>query len=82
MLLLGVFNILGQPWVLQKGWNWHIAPAFDLPRLSYGLAFVIYALVGLCTLQHIPRDNDKSGEFAVFETTTTLMVFFVVWVTR
>jgi hypothetical protein len=82
-LVLGIVGLFAQPWVLQLGWNWHLAPAFDIPRLTYALAWVIYALAGLCTLQFIPRgEDDQRWGVLAFEWPLTVITLFIVWVTK
>lgn len=69
--------------VFMKALNWHMAPLFGLPLLSFGKAFFFNALIGwVCQQPRKPGTSEEDIETFCYLMLSAGMLLLISWVLK
>lgn len=78
--LIVMLLMLYQGFILKLLWLWYVVPAFGFAPLKLVVAIGLGMIVGLLTLQHIPRSEEDQVRAFLFELYTPSLILVFGWI--
>ena len=79
-IVIDFVQIVISSFVLKVLWGWYVVTTFGLPPLSIAQSAGVGVIMGLLTVQHIPRDDEARKEMTIFNLSIPFVMLAFGWI--